>query len=152
MTRRRRDRLSERAAITAAAGRLLAGTPLRSTSGRLTASELIIEAGLRRDVVYGDHKDLVEQFQTRVKAQHATPAAMQQLAEQHAELQRQLIAVRAELAAEQQAGAALRRMVAELSLELHQAREELTAHANVTPLRRTRVPAAIGPGGQGPHQ
>jgi integrase len=39
------DRQHERAAITAAADRLLAGTPLRSTSGRLTASELIIEAG-----------------------------------------------------------------------------------------------------------
>jgi Tfp pilus assembly protein FimV len=152
MTRSPGDRPSERAAITAAADRLLAGAPLRSSSGRLTASELIIEAGLRRDVVYGDHKDLVEGFQARVRAQHATPAAMQQLAEQHAELQRQLGTVRAELAAEQQAGATLRRMVAELSLELHQAREELSAHANATPLRRTRGPATIGPGGQSPHQ
>ena len=76
---------------------------------------------------------------------------MQRLAEQYAELQCQLIAVRAELAAERQAGAVLRRMIGELSLELHQAREELTAHANVT-LRRTRGPATIGPGGQSPHQ
>jgi hypothetical protein len=55
----RRDRDAERAAIRAAAGRLLAGTPLRSATGKRTGTALITECALRRDVVYGDHKDLV---------------------------------------------------------------------------------------------
>ncbi len=62
MSRVRRDRDAERAAIRAAAERLLAGTPVRSTTGNLTGTELITEWALRRDVVYGDHKDLVEEF------------------------------------------------------------------------------------------
>jgi hypothetical protein len=61
MARKSRDRGAEMAAITAAAGRLLAGTPLRSTSGKLTTTELITESGLRRDVVY-EHDSLVEDF------------------------------------------------------------------------------------------
>nr|WTB34210.1 hypothetical protein OG781_36130 [Streptomyces sp. NBC_00830] len=79
-SRRPRDLEIERAALRAAADRLPAGTPLRSASGKLTASELLRESGLRRDVAYGGHKDLVEEFQARVKAQHCTPAAMQELA------------------------------------------------------------------------
>jgi hypothetical protein len=75
MTRKPRDRSAEAAAITAATGRLLAGTPLRSSLGKLTTTELIAESGLRRDVVY-EHADLVEDFQARVKAQNSTPAAM----------------------------------------------------------------------------
>jgi hypothetical protein len=71
----RRDRDAQRVAIRAAAGRLLAGTPLRSATGKLTGTELITESGLRRDVVYGDHKDLVEEFQAQVKAQQFTPLA-----------------------------------------------------------------------------
>ncbi|MFE5327265.1 hypothetical protein ACFRCG_12860 [Embleya sp. NPDC056575] len=54
-------------ALRAAAERLLAGTPLRSISGKLTGSELITESALRRDVVYGNHKDLVEE-NTKLKA------------------------------------------------------------------------------------
>jgi hypothetical protein len=51
VSRSRRDRDAERAAIRAAAGRLLAGTPLSSASGNLTGTELITESALRRDVV-----------------------------------------------------------------------------------------------------
>jgi hypothetical protein len=58
MSRTRRDKAAERAAIAAAADRLLVGTPLRSASGKLTATELIAESALRRDVVY-EHTDLV---------------------------------------------------------------------------------------------
>ncbi|MER5493445.1 hypothetical protein [Streptomyces sp. NPDC002490] len=56
MGRRPRDRDRDAAAIKAAAERLLAGTPLRSASGKLTATELIVESGLRRDVVYPHHQ------------------------------------------------------------------------------------------------
>ncbi|MDV9194596.1 hypothetical protein [Streptomyces sp. Wh19] len=76
MGRRPRDQEADRSAIQAAADRLLAGTPLRSQSGRLTASELITECDLRRDIVYR-HTDLVQDFQARGKAQDSTPTAMQ---------------------------------------------------------------------------
>jgi hypothetical protein len=87
VSRTQRERESQRTAIRAAADRLLAGTPLRSASGKLTVTELITESGLRRDVVYADSKDLVEEFQARVKAQDSTPEAMRDLAG-HNEAQR----------------------------------------------------------------
>jgi hypothetical protein len=98
----RRDRGTERAAIRAAAGRLLAGAPLRSATGKLTGTELITECGLRRDVVYGDHKDLVEEFQARVKAQQFTPLAALDLAAERDKLASALAGVRQELARERQ--------------------------------------------------
>lgn len=60
----------------------MAGTPLRSTSGKLTTTELIAEAGLRRDLVY-DHPDLVEEFKARLKAQDSvgTPRSITDIAE-----------------------------------------------------------------------
>jgi hypothetical protein len=61
-----RDRAAERAAITAAAARLLAGTPLRAPSGKLTATELIAESALRRDILY-EHRDLVDDFRARAQ-------------------------------------------------------------------------------------
>ncbi|MFE6755605.1 hypothetical protein ACFVDQ_18665 [Streptomyces sp. NPDC057684] len=78
--RRLRDLQAERAALRAAADRLWAGAPLRSDSGKLTASELLCESTLRRGIAYGDRKDLVEEFPARVRARDATPSAMQELA------------------------------------------------------------------------
>jgi hypothetical protein len=137
-SRRPRDLEAERAVLLAAADRLLAGTPLRSASGKLTASELLRESCLRRDVAYGDHKDLVEEFQARVKAQNATPAAMQELADKYSAVKEKLAAVTENLAKEQVVSAALRRIVAELDLELMQAREELEQSGNVTRLPSPR--------------
>jgi hypothetical protein len=133
----RRDRDAEARRHPRAAGRLLAGTPLRSTTGKLTGTELITEYGLRRDVVYGDHKDLVEEFQAQVKAQQFTPLAALDLAAERDELASELAGVRRELAREQAAGAALRRIAAELAIELDQARSEMAASENVTPLPRS---------------
>lgn len=140
-SRRPRDLEAERAALRAAADRLLAGTPLRSASGKLTVSELLRESGLRRDVAYGDHKDLVEEFQARVKAQNATPAAMQQLADKYSEVKEKLAAVTEQLAKERAVSAALRQIVAELDLELTHALEELGQSDNITrlPAPRRRV-------------
>ncbi|PWJ05067.1 hypothetical protein DKG34_25015 [Streptomyces sp. NWU49] len=140
MTRRRRDRDAERAAIRAAATRLLAGTPLRSTTGRLTGTELIAESGLRRDIIYGDHKDLVEEFQAQAKAQFFTPAAIQKIAEQNAALKEDLADTKAELAAERERNAALVRITAELSLEPEQARAELESAQQVARLPGARSP------------
>lgn len=141
MARTPRDRTAEATAITTAGARLLAGTPLRSTSGKLTTTELIIESGLRRDVIY-EHADLVEEFQARVKAQHSTPSAMQALADKHEALLEERDKLRSELAAERNTTGLLRKIVAELSLELNQATDELTASQGVTRLaERDRRPS-----------
>jgi hypothetical protein len=124
----RRDRDAERAAVRAAAHRLLAGTPLRSATGNLTGTELITESGLRRDVVYGDHKDLVGEFQARAKAQRSTPVALQNLAAERDTLAAELAAVRQE----RSATAVLRRIAAELAIELDQARSEMAASGKAT--------------------
>ncbi|GAB2923465.1 hypothetical protein [Streptomyces mayteni] len=111
-----RDLAADRAAITAATERLLAGTPLRSSTGKLTTSELAIEAGLRRDVVYG-HTDLVERYQAQVKAREAIPEAMAAMARELEKVREKLKSVRAELAAERNTTAFLRRAVTELTIE-----------------------------------
>ena len=143
MSRRPRDRQAERAALDAAADRLLAGTPLHSQTGKLTATELVAESRLRRDVLY-EHRDLIDQFKARVKAQHSTPAATQALTNERDELLVRLAATTTELGNERAITATLRRLAAELSLELQQAREELAANTNVTRLP-TRSSAVIGP-------
>jgi hypothetical protein len=137
---KRRDRAAEQATITAAAERLLAATPLRSATGKLTVSELIAESGLRRDIVY-DHPHLIDAF----KARDSAPAAMTALAGERDDLRSQLDTVKDELARERHASSILRRLIAELSLELDQAREELQASTNVTPLRPARDPAITPP-------
>lgn len=142
-SRRPRDLEAERASLRAAADRLLAGMPLRSPSGKLTASELLRESALRRDVAYGDHKDLVEEFQARVRAQNVTPSAMQELADKCAKLKEKLAVVTGDLAKERDVSATLRRIAAELDLELQQARKEIEQSGIVTrlpgPGRRTSL-------------
>lgn len=59
------------------------------------------------------------------------------LADDYAESTRQITALKAELSAERVAGARLRKVIAELSLELQQARDEHAATQNVTVLKRT---------------
>lgn len=141
MTRRNRDRDAEREAIQAAATRLLAGTPLRSTAGKLTGTELITECALRRDIVYGDHKNLVDEFKARAKAQNFTRQVAQHMAEDNATLREALAKTKDELAAERERVRALVRATAELSLELDQAREELAAVQQVA-----RLPLVRGDG------
>ncbi|MFF8996139.1 hypothetical protein ACF09H_40715 [Streptomyces sp. NPDC014983] len=138
-TRRPRDLSSERSALRAAADRLLDGTPLHSESGRLTVTELLRESGLRRDVAYGDHKDLVEEFQARVRAQQHTPALAQSLVDENTQLKQKLADATSALAKEREASAVLRRLVAELDLELRAVREG-TGPARVTSLPARRHP------------
>ncbi|MEU1941974.1 hypothetical protein ABZ554_05880 [Streptomyces sp. NPDC020125] len=139
--RRPRDPDAERSAVRAAADRLLEGTPLHSESGRLTVTELLRESGLRRDIAYGDHKDLVEEFQARVRAQQRTPAIAQSLADENAQLKQKLADVTSALAKEREATAALRRLAAELDLELRAAIEG-GSPARVVPLAPRRRPPA----------
>jgi hypothetical protein len=141
--RRPRDHDSERAALRTAADRLLDGSPLRSDSGRLTVTELLRESGLRRDVVYGDHKDLVEEFQARVRAQHHTPELARSLAEENVQLKQKLAETTSALAKEREVTAVLRRLVGELDLELHAAREG-SGPAPVASLPARRRPVREG--------
>lgn len=143
MSRTKRDRDAESAAIVAAIDRLLEGTPLRSSSGKLTTTELITESGLRRDVVY-EYPDLVDQFKARAKAQHSTPAAMQELAEKLAIAETELAKVKRDLAEERQTAVLLRKALAELSLELEQARSESAETARVTRLPSARRGPSLG--------
>src|SRR6266851_6360973 len=134
MARPRHDRDAEKAAITGAASRLLAGTPLRSASGKLTATELITESGLRRDVVYEHDKThyVVQDFLARAKAQHAVPAAVRQLTDDNQRIQQELTETKTALAAEHGKVETLMKIATELSLELEQAREELAAASKIT--------------------
>lgn len=66
-----------RTKILAAMERLLAGNPLRST-GRLSVSQLAVEAGVPRWHLTHQHVDLKEQFQARVVNAEHTPAAFAQ--------------------------------------------------------------------------
>ena len=141
---RARDRAAEQAAITSAAERLLAATPLRSATGKLTVSELITESGLRRDSVY-DHPHLIDAFKARGKARDSAPAALTALAGERDDLRSQLTAAKDELSRERHAASTLRKLIAELSLELDQAREELQGSSNVTPLRPARNPVITQP-------
>lgn len=138
-TRRPRNHQAERAALQAAADRLLDGTPLRSETCRLTVTELLRESGLRRDVVYSDHKDLVEEFQARVRAQNHTPALARSLTEENTQLKQKLAETMSSLAKEREVTAALRRLVSELDLELHAAAEG-AGSARITSLPARRRP------------
>ena len=111
MTRKRRDLDAERRDLTAAAERLLAGTPLRSASGKLTSSELITESGLRRDVVYGEHKDLVDDFKARVKAQDATPSSIARISDENRALRNANDALKKQLAEEHETTKTLTKIV-----------------------------------------
>ncbi|MGY1943922.1 hypothetical protein [Nocardia asiatica] len=76
--------------IIAAMDRLLNGTPLRS-GGRLSISQLAIEADLGRWRLTHQHLDLKEQFQARVKAAENTkgttePSDYEALLAKHADL------------------------------------------------------------------
>jgi hypothetical protein len=114
-----RDRAAEQAAITAAAERLLAGTPLRSATGKLTISELITESALHRDTVY-DHPHLIDAFKARARARSSTPAALTILVGERDDLRSQLTDTKEELARERRTASVLRKLIAELSLELDQ--------------------------------
>ncbi|TXH24336.1 hypothetical protein ACJEIK_02695 [Mycobacterium sp. SMC-16] len=82
-----RDNDPVRQKIMAAMDRLLAGEPLRS-SGRLSVSQLAVEADVGRWQLTHQHVDLKEQFQARVRNADGAPAAFARQLSDHAKLQR----------------------------------------------------------------
>lgn len=136
---KRRDRDCERDTIKTASEHLLTGQSVHSRSGKLTITELITESGLRRDIVY-DHPDLVDDFKLRARAQQAVPTSLQKIMDEKAALQAELTATKDALAHEQKSGAYLRRVIAEMSIELENKREQQTSNAEQAPV--TPVPLA----------
>lgn len=92
---RSEDQDAERAAIQAAADRLLAGTPLRST-GELTVVQLAVEAGVKRWLLTHKHRDLATQFQARAKALGGDPPPVRTLKARVAKLEAKAAALRAD--------------------------------------------------------
>lgn len=86
---------SERAAIQAAADRLLAGNPLRSTTGELTVVQLAIEGDVKRWVLTHKHRDLAQDFQARVRALGGDPPPVQALKQQITRLEQDNARLRA---------------------------------------------------------
>ncbi|RFU42256.1 hypothetical protein DZF91_07520 [Actinomadura logoneensis] len=81
--------------LRAAADRLIAGTPLRS-SGKLTISGLAAEAGIKRWVLTHQHPDLMRQYQAEFKTLGKVPAPLQAAREQISKLRADLAAARAD--------------------------------------------------------
>ena len=81
--------------LRAAADRLIAGTPLRS-SGKLTILDLATEAGIKRWVLTHKHPELRQQYQAEFKNLGQLSAPVQVAQDQIAELQEDLARIRAE--------------------------------------------------------
>jgi hypothetical protein len=77
----------ERARITAAMERILAGTPQHS-NGALTIVALAVEAGVPRSALTQRHTDLKNDFYERVRARGGTPEGEQRLRREVARLNR----------------------------------------------------------------
>ena len=124
----------QRAAIQAAADRLLAGTPLRST-GELTVVQLAAEAGMKRWLLTHKHRDLAEQFQARAKAVDGDPPSVRKLKAQVAELREALARLRAEQAERQALLECYAHVINELSIDYEQIKAERDSLLkNVRPL------------------
>ena len=132
---------SQRAAIQAAADRLLAGTPLRST-GELTVVQLAAEAGVKRWLLTHKHRDLAEQFQARAKAIGGDPPSVQKLKARVRELEDALVQLRIEQTERQALLDYYAHIINELSIDYEQVKAERDSLlGNVRPLagRRPRV-------------
>jgi len=123
---------SERQKIEAAAGRLLAGKPLRST-GELTVVQLAAEAGLKRWKLTHQHTDLMHSFQAAARQLNGESPLITSWRTRAAELEesnRQLRARNEELEATVQTYA---EVIADLSAVINQPADR--GLASVVPIR-----------------
>jgi len=88
-------------------------------------------------VVY-EHRDLVDEFKARVKAQNTVPAAVEKVAEHNRVLQGEITRLKADLIVECEKNKTLARVAVELSLELEQAKEEIAQGSSVVRLPSNR--------------
>lgn len=90
--------------------------PSRLIAGPSCNSASAVPQGIRRPTA-----------KARVRAQDATPSLIARIADENRSLKDENASLRKQLAEEHETTKTLAKIVAELSLELHQAREELTA-------------------------
>jgi hypothetical protein len=129
-----------RAAIQAAADRLLTGIPLRST-GELTVVQLAAEAGVKRWLLTHKHRDLAEQFQAHAKALGGDPPPARKLKAQIAELEERNTKLRAENATLQALVDYYAHIINELSIDYDQVKAERdTLLGNVRAIPNPRRP------------
>jgi uncharacterized coiled-coil protein SlyX len=133
----------ERDQIRAAMDRILDGTPERS-NGALTVVALAIEAGVPRNALTQRHTDLKDEFYQRIRERGAGNEDEARLRATIAKLRQTIANKNKELAQLRADVPALVRAVNQLTLELQEARAELTAPGNVTRLDSRRVPARHG--------
>jgi hypothetical protein len=83
----------QRIALLAAADRLLAGTPRRST-GNLSVVQLAVEADVKYWVVAQRHTDLRDHFQNLARAAGNIPAAFRKTIDAHDQLKAERVRLR----------------------------------------------------------
>jgi uncharacterized membrane protein YccC len=128
----------QRRAILAAADRLLAGFPRRST-GNLSTVQLAIEAGVKYWVVAQKHTDLRDHFQQLAAEAKNTPEAFRKAFDAHAQLKKDHAELRKHCADLEELVQIYALANNELSLENQRLRQETAATpGNVTPMRGPR--------------
>jgi hypothetical protein len=138
---------TERAAIQAAADRLLTGTPLRST-GELTVVQLAVEAGVKRWLLTHKHRDLAEQFQARARALGGDPPPVRKLKAQVTELAEKSTKLRAENTTLQALVDYYAHIINELSIDYDQVKAERDSLlGNVRAIPNPRRPQSNASGG-----
>ncbi|MGH3193065.1 MAG: hypothetical protein ACRDPY_34660 [Streptosporangiaceae bacterium] len=108
---------ADRAAIKAAADRLLAGTPLRST-GELTVVQLAVEADVKRWLLTHKHRDLAEHFQARARLLAGDPPPVAALKTRIGELEEANARLKTNAAEQQTLAEFYAHAINELSTEL----------------------------------
>ena len=130
----------ERARISAAMDRILAGAPERS-DGALTVVALATEADVPRNALTQRHTDLKDEFYQRIRDRRSDNGDEARLRATIAKLRQTIAGKNRELAQLRTDVPALVRAVNQLTLELQQARDEIAALGNVTRLDSRRGPA-----------
>ncbi|MEV0901585.1 hypothetical protein [Actinoplanes sp. NPDC049802] len=133
------EHVDERDAIKAAAARLLAGTPLRST-GALTIVALAQEADVKRHVLTHRHTDLKDLFYAQVRAQGQVPDSERRLRDDLETIKRRLAEATERITNLESENGMLTRIVNVLATENTQFRDQLrsTSAAVVRPLEQKR--------------
>lgn len=103
--------------LRAAADRLVAGAPLRS-SGKLTISDLAAEAGIKRWILTHKHPELKDRYQAEFQALGRKPAPLQAALDTIAQLEQDLTRAR-------QDRRHLRDLVETYAAVIHQLTDEL---------------------------
>jgi hypothetical protein len=128
----------QRIAILAAADRLLAGTPQRST-GNLSTVQLAVEADVKYWVVAQKHPDLRDHFQQLALHARRTAAEFRDNHDPFTQLQRDHLALKQHCTGLEQLVRTYAQVINELSLENTALRERATSpDATVIPLRSHR--------------